>query len=260
MKQKNNSFLKGLYSLIFGCVGAIVIIWDLIDYLFYHSYLSKYELLYSEKAKIFISFFTQQSNIIASLYLFFCFYFHFANHKFDNRSFLIQLFITCYISVTSIVFTIGLLPSIIRDSFTYDLKGWIFTIFLHYINPLIMLIYYFWMSGTFYYKIKIFTKKSLYKIYIYPIFYFIYAMIRGEIRHNDWRIHSLYDKVSLSNFDLEYPYWFLNFHHHEYGIQLVVLAFLCVFSLLTSIAYLLIVINNFIFHKRQYKYHKMVKK
>lgn len=260
MKKISRSFsVKGFYTLIFAIVGTIVLIWDFIDYLFFHSYLAKYDLLYTDKGTIFISFFTQQTNIIVIIYFYFVAYFHFTYQKLDIHSFLIRLFVTVYITVTSIVFTAGLLPGIVNKT-TYDLKGWIFTAFLHFIIPIGMLIYFFWMSGKFHYDLRRFNRQSLYKVYIYPFFYFLFIMVRGELRHQNSFIDSLYEKFPLESFDLEYPYWFLNYHHYTYGIATITVTFLFIFILITGLTYLFISLNNVIFEKRQYRHSKMVRR
>lgn len=250
---------QGVYTLSFAIIGTVVIIWDFVDFLFFHSYLAQYDLLYADKGTIFIAFFTQQSNIITVIYFYFMACFHFNRKKLNNNSFLIRLFVTVYITVTSIIFTAGLLPGLV-DSSAYDIKGWIFTSFLHYIIPIAMIIYYFWLSGRFHYSLRKFTKKSLYKIYIYPFFYFLFVMIRGELRHNNPKLHNLYDRFPLGSFDIEYPYWFLNYHHYPYGIAMIAVTFLFMFLLVTALTYLYLVLNNFIFERKQYKQSRVVQR
>lgn len=253
MKKNKHLILVNCYTLFFAIVGTIVLIWDFLDYLFFHSFLSKYDLLYFDKATIFVSFFTQQTNIIVIVYFYIVSFFNLLYKKKSPNFFLVRLFITVYISVTAIVFIAGLLPGVI-DKNTYDIKGWIFTAFLHFIIPLSMVYYYFWMSGHFHYDLWKFNQHSLYKIYIYPVFYFLFVMIRGELRHQNLNIDQFYQIFSIESFDLEYPYWFLNYHHYPYGMGSITISFLFIFLLTTGLGFFFLLLNNVIFDWHQSKH------
>ncbi|WHQ36848.1 hypothetical protein [Spiroplasma sp. SV19] len=192
------------------------------------------ELGYAERVSNYYAFFTTQTNYIVAMYFFaYLFEGKFANCK---PSYLIKLAVTTYITVTMLVFWLGIFTNT-QDSNQYDAFSWASTIVLHLVIPVSMIISYILTSGNFKYDIKKHYKLALWLILIYPVSYFIIILIRGALRHLDHRPANTW-----------YPYFFLNVYQ-EWGWLILIFAFVCILSLFIGLQYLYIFLNNKLYHK-----------
>lgn len=241
---------KLIYCFFVASTITIVLVFDFYHFLYWDSNLAKYKLYLSDRAGIFISFVTQQTNILVAIYFWITFFGKILNPKRDKiKRDLLRLIVTVYITITGVVFFSGLLPGLI-DSNKYTDGEWVLTLFLHCINPILMIIYFLWNAGKIRYDFLTFSKYFLYQIYIYPLTYIIWILIRGELRHQSWRIHSQVKAHGVEIFDLEYPYWFLNYHHAKYGVMILVMAIVFILLLTTVLTYAFLALNNWIYSKK----------
>lgn len=247
---------KLIYCFLVATTITIILVFDFYHFLYWASNLEKYELYLSDRAGIFISFVTQQTNILVAIYFWIAFFGGIFSPKRNKiKKDLLRLIVTVYITITGVVFFSGLLPGLI-DSNKFTTSEWVLTLFLHCINPILMIIYFLWNAGRMRYDYLTFSKYFLYQVYIYPICYIFLILIRGELRHQTWRIHSQVDNLGLEIFDLEYPYWFLNYHHSKYGVMILIMAISFILLLITVLTYGFLSLNNWIYSKKLKKIQK----
>ncbi|MFW4371478.1 MAG: hypothetical protein EHV01_006080 [Spiroplasma sp. hy2] len=187
------------------------------------------DLGYAERVSNYYSFFTTQTNYIVAVYFFI--YLFENKFKIQSPSYLIKLAVTTYITITMVVFWLGIFTST-QDANQYNVYVWISTIVLHLVIPISMIISYILTAGTFEYNLKQHYKLALWLILIYPVCYFIVILIRGTLRHLDKRPS-----------DTWYPYFFLNVYQ-EWGWLILTFSFICILTLFIGLQYLYIFLNN----------------
>ncbi|WP_338968089.1 Pr6Pr family membrane protein [Spiroplasma endosymbiont of Lonchoptera lutea] len=189
--------------------------------------------LYGDFTVQYLSFFTTQSNIIVAIW----FLLATINYQNEDKNILTgqtsKLFITSYISVTFFVWLTVLMPTAFKDM---GINAWIYGVAQHIIVPLLMIIYGIWNIGSNKIELNNYFKKNIWIYLSYPLTYIIYVMLRGEMRWAD-------GKENLS-----YPYFFLNLHNKNFGMNgvLVFVIFATLILFLFIVFNLLyIFINNF---------------
>ncbi|AOG60772.1 hypothetical protein SHELI_v1c08230 [Spiroplasma helicoides] len=194
-----------------------------------------------ERLSIYYCYFTTQSNYLVVIFLF---YSLFLKQKYDKKvPFGLELGITVYITITMLVFWIGLLSS--RDEmWSYTYVHWISTTILHLIIPIVMITNFLLSCGDVYQCPRNHSKFTLYGITAYPLAYLVLIMGRGEFRYrmygekffNDvyevsngvWHMRpgSVWSQSDVGIFghgmqpytsQMWYPYWFLNMHNARLG-------------------------------------------
>ncbi|WP_339030202.1 hypothetical protein [Spiroplasma endosymbiont of Cantharis nigra] len=197
-----------------------------------------------ERLNIYYSFFTTQSNYAVVFYLAMAI---FMKKIYNTKPpFSVELAMTVYISLTMIVFWLGLVASV-DEMGAYYPSSWVSTSVLHVFIPSIMIGYFIFSCGDQYYSPRRYSKFSLPMNCFYPTGYLIFAMIRGELRYKFYspefysRIYSppsdilnptapgynyfwnniwspengVIDKSRHFTDQMWYPYWFLNIHQYE---------------------------------------------
>ncbi|WP_425380936.1 hypothetical protein [Spiroplasma endosymbiont of Polydrusus pterygomalis] len=154
-----------------------------------------------------ISTFTIQSNFL--VFLFFCFVL--TNRFYENRAQFVfgrfSLAITVYISVTLIVFFAILFKPMLNEldpSDSISILNFINTFLLHLIVPVIVILYFMFSSGKYYWKFGKQTYLWIPIISIYMFVYLAYALLKGNF------VGHL--KRGAKEIDYSFPYPFLNFH------------------------------------------------
>lgn len=198
-----------------------------------------------QRININYAFFTTQSNYLVVIYLFYALFLKQSYNK--KPPFGIELAITVYISVTMFVFWTGLLASS-DEMNTYNAINWMSTVVLHLVIPWIMITQFILSAGDYYHCVRQHARFGAQGIAAYPFFYLIFALIRGEMRYQEFG-PSFFEKVYC--FDLTtgrfverwneitgggtgifhgerlqpyssqmwYPYWFLNLHKYKLQAQ-----------------------------------------
>lgn len=151
--------------------------------------------------------FTIQSNFL--VFLFFCFIL--TNRFYDNYAKFVfgrfSLAITVYISVTLVVFFAILFKPMINELDTNNsisMLNFINTFLLHLIIPVIIILYFMFTSGKYYWKFGQQTYLWIPVISIYMFVYLGYALLKGN--YVGWLKHG------ATEIDYSFPYPFLNFH------------------------------------------------
>ncbi|WP_146637321.1 Pr6Pr family membrane protein [Spiroplasma clarkii] len=196
---------------------------------------------YYQRLNINYAFFTTQSNYLVVAYLFCVVFLKQSYNK--KPPFGIELAITVYITVTMLVFWFGLLAS--RDEMSaYNAINWISTVMLHAIIPCLMIVQFILSSGDYYHGMRTHARFGMIGISMYPLFYLIYSVIRGEFRFQEYgpsffsKVYSYnsvtntfiadWNKVTGGGFgvyvgpnmqpftsQMWYPYWFFNLHKYD---------------------------------------------
>lgn len=193
---------------------------------------------HGEKLSYYYAFFTTQSNYLVFVYfVIYLFQIKFKNSKPD---FIIRLMITVYITMTMIIFWLGLFTqdNLAKNASIYE---WISTIILHTVIPIIMIISFIMTAGDNFYNFDNHHKNNYWLICLYPFVYLICVLIRGYIRHLD----------NKSEYTL-FPYFFLNFYNTN-GLPMLAAGSVLVFTLCTVFQYFYIWINNLYYFKKQIK-------
>lgn len=191
-----------------------------------------------------LSTFTIQSNIL--VFFFFCFiltnrfYENYAQFVFGRFS----LAITVYISVTLIVFFAVLFKPILNDldtSNSISMLSFINTFLLHLIIPVIVILYFMFSSGKYYwaYGKQAYLWTPLLSIYMF--LYLGYALCKGNF------VGILVkDKPEIS---YSFPYPFLNFHQNLGNFFIYISAILVLYLILM----LLFTAYNNMLYKKNHK-------
>ncbi|MBW3058830.1 hypothetical protein D6D54_07280 [Spiroplasma poulsonii] len=189
---------------------------------------------YGERVSNYYSFFTTQTNYIVALY----FFLYLFESKFKNTKphYIIQLAVTTYITITMLVFWIGIVGQ--KDqAHQYRPYHWVATIILHLIMPVTMITSYVLTSGDHYYYYEDHHKKYLWLIMLYMVLYLTIILLRGTYRHLDGK-----DPSTL------FPYFFLNCFQPGGDIMVATaLVVICVVAL--SLQYFYIFINNLLYFR-----------
>ncbi|WP_381415446.1 hypothetical protein NPX79_01970 [Spiroplasma endosymbiont of Anurida maritima] len=194
-------------------------------------------LSYGERASVYFSYFTTQSNYMVLIYLIFALF----KKKFfgENPRYILMLATTTYISLTMIVFWVGIAASF--GVATYTWYEWVITIFLHLVMPITMIVNYVLTCGKSFYKYEDHHKANLFFISSYMLFYLIFVLVRGHLRFLD-------DKPVATQF----PYEFFNWYEYN-GEWMLSAAIVIILSLSISAQYFYIWINNAVYHRKQVK-------
>ncbi|AHI53259.1 Pr6Pr family membrane protein [Spiroplasma culicicola] len=239
-----------------------------------------------QRIEIYYAFFTTQSNYVVVIFLFFAL---FTEKNYNRRpSFGIELAVTVYITITMLVFWFGLLASP-DEMKAYNTANWISTVVLHLLIPIVMIGNFIVASGDFYFNPRHHTRFGMWGIMLYPLFYFIYAMVRGDMRFKDYgpdffaRMYTLENGQIINNWtelghgiidntpytgQMWYPYWFLNVNRYELKIGnggqvwatnldtptwvlwfFLILAFIAITSLVFGLQFLYLYWNNSKFYR-----------
>ena len=186
-----------------------------------------------------ISTFTIQSNFL--IFLFFCFVltnrFHENHAQFVFGRF--SLAITVYITVTLIVFFAVLLKPMINNldsSNNISMLKFINTFLLHLIVPIIVILYFMFSSGKYYWK---FGKQTYFWIPIISIYMFVYlgyALTKGNFVG--------FLRKETTEIDYSFPYPFLNYHKslttffiYIFAILILYIILMLIFTLYNNILY-----------------------
>ena len=184
---KNKAF--GLLMLLFALAGVAVIIMRVVCYKF-EFVPGYYEVDYGRFN--FFSFFTVQSNIFVSFYLFCMAFAAFGNKRAQTVAYnpLVRLMVTTYIIVTGAVYCagipMGMTPPLSWDNFQHAMLGTV-QVFHHMIMPPFMIILFLIVpTGE-----KIAAKKLL-LVGIYPLVYSLFSIIRGALSDPEFYPYPFY--------------------------------------------------------------------
>ncbi|MBE4703921.1 Pr6Pr family membrane protein [Spiroplasma platyhelix] len=189
-----------------------------------------------ERVSHYYSFFTTQSNYLVAIY--FAMVLYYSHFKRILPIFQVRLAVTVYITITMIIFWVGLFNQV-QDIDKYDVYHWINTMILHLVMPIIMIINFVMTSGKERIAIKKWHQNYLWLIGLYPAIYSIVILIRGHLRYLDSKPE-----------DTWYPYFFFNIDQ-PYGWLIATAAIIIIFGLVFGLQYFYISINNLMFDRNQ---------
>jgi len=154
-------------------------------------------------------YFTIQSNFLILIWFIFVIFFpkQEGKQKYFFISPIVTLFLTIYIFDTMSVFLTVLLPS---DYLRLSAVGWVKTMIFHVISPLLFIIYvlcfykfeHYNIESTWLIDTKLFCKRKLWKVYIFPIFYLLINAVRSIIRLDYYSFFPHNKTILINN-----PYW-----------------------------------------------------
>lgn len=216
----------------------LFLIIDLINAIYNPNTAVAIQLNYGERVSHYYSFFTTQSNYLVAIY--FAMYLYCLHFKKSVPVFPIRLAVTVYITITMIVFWVGLFNQV-QDIDEYTAYNWISTMILHLVMPIIMIANFILTSGKEKIIIKKWHHKYLWLIVIYPVVYSVVILIRGHLRFLD-------NKPS----DTWYPYFFFNIHQ-DLGWLIATSAVILIFGLVFGLQYFYIWINNLMLARNKKK-------
>lgn len=191
------------------------------------------------------SFWSVHTNILILLWFFYALLYH--NHENKNKftNFTAQTNITVYITVTFLLFwgiIVGNILGISEYDFATRTKSDIaITSLTHSLTPLLMISYYLLSVGNKTILYKTFFTKNIFIMFIYPISYCVFLVLRAYLVTQD----------GINDFI--YPYGFLDFSKPIFGNSLLVSNLVCIFVLsllLINFNLIYILINNFRFKLR----------
>lgn len=188
-----------------------------------------------------ISTFTIQSNFL--VFLFLCFVL--TNRFYENHAQFVfgrfSLAITVYISVTLVVFFAVLFKPMIKKLDTSDISSmlnFINTFLLHLIVPVIIILYFIFSSGKYYWKFGKQTYLWIPVISIYMFVYLAYALLKGNFVG--------FLKRGATEIDYSFPYPFLDFHKNLGTFFIYIVAILVLYIILML---LFTLYNNMLYKK-----------
>lgn len=194
------------------------------------------DLDYGERVSHYYSFFTTQSNYLVAIY--FAMLLYYSHFQRTLPTFQVRLAVTVYITITMIIFWVGLFNKV-QDIDQYDVYHWINTMILHLVMPIIMITNFVMTSGKEKIAIKKWHRNYLWLIALYPAAYSIAVLIRGHLRFLDHKPE-----------DTWYPYFFFNVDQ-PYGWLIATGALIIIFGLVFGLQYFYIWINNLMFKSNQ---------
>lgn len=192
-----------------------------------------------DRLDIYYAFFTTQTNYMVVLYLIFALFLKRTRNT--KMPFGVELAVTTYITITMIVFWVGLLSSS-NEAGSYKLPHWISTLTLHLAIPSTMIGHFILSSGDEYHSYLKHSKFNLCTTASYPIGYLAFSMMRGEYRYKnygpDWfkYIYQYQGGKIIINPEMTqhwdtptqdiipytdqmwYPYWFFDMHQYKLEI------------------------------------------
>ncbi|UZQ31093.1 MAG: hypothetical protein OHM56_06335 [Spiroplasma phoeniceum] len=189
---------------------------------------------YGERISNYYSFFTTQTNYIVALY----FFLYLFESKFKNTKphYVIQLAVTTYITITMLVFWVGIVGQ--KDQAAqYRPYHLVATVILHLVMPVIMITSYVLTAGDHYYNYEDHHKKYLWLIMLYMASYLTIILIRGTY----WHLDGKYPKTL-------FPYFFLNYFEPG-GDFMVATALVVICVVAVSLQYFYILINNLLYFR-----------
>ncbi|WP_368486173.1 hypothetical protein [Spiroplasma sp. DGKH1] len=195
-------------------------------------------LSYTERISNYYSFFTTQTNYLVAFY----FFLYLFDSKFKNTKphFVIRLGVTTYITITMLVFWLGLFTQK-GQAEQYNTYRWVATVVLHLVMPITMIINYILTTGEYYYPYEKHHKSFLWLIMSYMVAYLIIIVIRGTYRHLEGKPeHTLF------------PYFFLNYFGPG-GIPLLLSSIIMICTLAVALQYFYIWVNNMLYVKVHHK-------
>lgn len=229
---KNNIYFFSILTLILIFVGFLIS--DLVITIYYPEFSGSPSITSpTERLSIYFSFFTTQTNYLVVLYLFFTLIVERVDRKF-KINFNLLIAITVYITVTMFVFWTGLIGDILEtgmQNYRSQAYAWVKTVILHFIIPILMIIYYVLISGKNLISYKTYYKLYMWLILVYPVLYLTAVMIRGDLRYDQG-----YPPSTC------FPYFFLNYHQN--GVLLFALAIFLILLFILSLIHLYIWVNN----------------
>lgn len=193
----------------------------------------------TERLAIYYFYFSTQTNYLVLIYLFAFLFESKFKDNYSNPSFYMLLGITVYITVTMLVFWIGIISnSEERSKFGTDIYLWFKTIILNLIIPIIMILKFVLTCGHDFYSLREHHKLYLWFILFYPCFYVIMVMIRGVLRTRQ-----------EENANTCYPYFFFNYQ--KYGIGVLVTAIVFLLAISIGLQYFYLWINNIQYKRKK---------
>lgn len=208
---------------------------DLINAIYFPIAIAR-DLGYGERVAHYYSFFTTQSNYLVAIY--FAMLLYYSHFKRMLPIFQVRLAVTVYITITMIVFWVGLFNQV-QHIDEYKVYNWINTMILHLVMPVLMIINFVTTSGKERMNIKIWHHNYLWLIAVYPAVYSIVILIRGHFRYLDGKPENTW-----------YPYFFFNVFQ-PYGWLIATAAILMIFGLVFGLQYFYIWVNNLMFKRNQ---------
>lgn len=235
-KKARRTFFWRLFGLM---VVALFLILDLYFIIKSSDQLPYNISLATDRLSFYYAFFTTQTNYMVLIYLFALLLEHKVKKNNTPTNKIIFLAITVYITITMLVFWVGLFTIKGERNQYSDPYNLVKTIIMHLIMPIVMISCFFLTSGNEKYNLKEHHKLYLWFILFYPAFYLVYIMIRGNLRWNE-----NYGEQS-------YPYPFLNYHQN--GIGFLILAIIAILILAIGLQYFYMWINNFRYKKKHHR-------
>lgn len=229
---KNNKYFFSIIILILLFVSFLIS--DLVLTIFYPQFSDfPYIANPTERLSIYFSFFSTQTNYLVVTYLFFTLIIERVEKKI-TFNFNLLLAITVYITVTMFVFWTGAIGDFLETGIANNWSlayAWVKMIILHFIIPIIMIVYFVLISGRKYVYYKNYSKLYLWLVLIYPFLYLTAVMIRGELRY-----YQGYQPWTC------FPYFFLNYHDNSILVFGVAIFLICFFII--GLQYLYLWVNN----------------
>ncbi|MGL5268825.1 MAG: hypothetical protein ACRC8P_03625 [Spiroplasma sp.] len=214
---------------------------DLISAIYFPNNVAKQLGSYGERVSHYYSFFTTQSNYLVAIY--FAMFLYYSYFKKILPIFQVRLAVTVYITITMIVFWLGIFTQ--SQDNQYTVYQWINTVILHLIMPVIMIANFVLTSGKEKMLLKKWHHNYLWLIAVYPVVYSIVILIRGHLRYLDEKPPETW-----------YPYFFFNINQ-PYGWLIATGAIIIIFGLVFGLQYFYIWINNKMFIKNQSQYERL---
>lgn len=214
---------------------------DLINAIYFPISVAR-QLGYGERVSHYYSFFTTQSNYLVAIY--FAMFLYFSHFRKMLPIFQVRLAVTVYITITMIVFWLGIFTHA-QDIEQYTIYNWINTMILHTVMPTIMIVNFIVTSGKEKIEVKKWHHNYLWLISLYPAFYSIIVLIRGHLRCLDGKPSNTW-----------YPYFFFNISQPG-GWLIAMGAIFVIFGLVFGLQYFYIWINNKMFVKNQNQYDRL---
>ncbi|BET38872.1 Pr6Pr family membrane protein [Spiroplasma ixodetis] len=185
---------------------------------------------------IYYFYFTTQTNYLVLIYLF-AFLFESKFKENSKPSFYILLSITIYITITMLVFWIGIISNNQeRSKYGTDIYLWFKKIILNLIMPIVMILNFALSCGRDFYSLKNHHKLYMWFILFSPCFYVVMVMVRGVLRVKQGE-----------NINTCYPYFFFNYQKYGVGILVTTIIFLLIISI--GLQYLYLWIDNIQYKK-----------
>lgn len=204
---------------------------------------------YGERVGNYYAFFTTESNYMVVIY--FCLYLFNVHFRGTKPSFQTRLAVTVYITITMLVFWLGIFTQE-QDPKQYSIYNWISTMILHLIMPIIMITSFVLTCGHNFVNLKKQHKIYLWLIVIYPAIYCVVILIRGHLRYLDY-MQSIAKGLTpgYPPRDTWYPYFFFDYSNEPNGWLMASAAVIVVFGLCFGLQYFYIWVNNLM-----YKYYQ----